>query len=49
MYNMYKLFFCALKKKKKTLGLIYIYIYIMGWVQVTPVVTLSNVTQFNIF
>ena len=28
--------------------IIYIYIY-MGWVQVTPVVTLSNVTLLNIF
>ena len=28
---------------------IYIYIYICGWVQVTPSVTLSNVTPPNIF
>ena len=28
--------------------IIYIYIY-MGWVQVIPVVTLSNVTLLNIF
>ena len=31
------------------LQFIYIYIYIYGWVQVTPSVTLSNVTPLNIF
>ena len=28
---------------------IYIYIYIEGWVQVTPGVTLSDITPLNIF
>ena len=27
---------------------IYIYIY-MGWIQITPSVTLNNITQINIF
>ena len=41
--------FLASKKFSYLHEFLYIYIYIEGWVQVIPSVTLSNVIPFNIF